>query len=578
MRTSITQTAGPGFGKTVLSAHLIEDLQFDPQDGGLGQNVVFFHFDSRRPEKEAVFAAIRALTTQLIHQNQQATEVIDAASLLMDVTGSGQSIASDEEVLEIFALLTHRIMGSVIVLDGIDECNDARGLLLTLYKLLSDVSCKLLLLGRPNVKFPATYLGIQSINPQIYANLEDIKLYLNSEVDDLLTTVTVAGQHSVKKIADMIADRSRSMFLFARLMIEYLNSPALTPLQRLEEIDGLTSLEGLSTMYGRVVKTLMNRYANEKDVVKMTFQLLAAAKRPLKVDEIRTALSLKVGQTTSLDPMDKIENLEFAVIDMCGALVEVTGEGELQFIHASVKEFLIHEAQRDLSGTFYIDMTKAHLMVARLCLSYLVYDMSPGPLSGYAEETTDPELLQARLPLLCYAVTSWAHHLAYGMKYGEDRSLPEMTRDFPDLAKLFSQFLLSKPRVTAWIEASWTYGSNPNITDSLKVLSSLDERQNHAEETSSNLVLICKELENLSRDLTQLTADWAHLLSERPNEIWGSSVSAFNKSNFWVNTASTIVNCLFDDKDLGQQNIVLRASKPSGDGQEVGLIDVLDGR
>ena len=561
-----------------MSAYLIDDLQFDPRDGGLGRNVIFFHFDSRTPEKEDVSSAMRALTTQLIYKNQQATEVIDAASLLMDVTGSGQPRASDEEVLEVFALLANHLMGTIVVVDGIDECNDVKRLLMTLHDLLSDASCKLLLFGRPNVKFPAAYSSIRSIEPQIYSNLEDIRLFLKSEVDDLLTTVTVAGEHSVEKIAHTIADRSRSMFLFARLMIEYLNSPALSPYQRLEEINNLTSLEGLNTMYGRVTKTLMKRYANEKAVVKMIFQLLAVAKRPLKVEEIRTALSLKIGRATSSDPLDKIENLENAVVPMCGALVEITDDGTLQFIHASVKEFLIQQAQQDLSGVFHIDMSKAHLMAARLCLSYLVCDMPSGPLSGYAEETPDPDLLQARLPLLCYVAMSWPHHLAQGMKYGEGQSLPELIREFPDLAKLFSRFLLCKDRVTAWIEASWTFGNVPTIRDSLAVLSGLDKQQNNTEDSSSNLILICKELGNLSRDLVELAADWTHLLCERPNEIWGSSVSAFNKSKFWVNTASTSVNSLFDEDNTGKQQLVLRVSKTSLDGQRVGLVEVLDRR
>ena len=223
-------------------------------------------------------------------------------------------------------------------------------------------------------------------------------------------------------------------------------------------------------------------------------------------------------------------------------------------------------------------MSKANLMAARLCLSYLVCDMPSGPLSGYVEEAMDLDVLEARLPLLCYAAMSWDYHLAQGITCCQNRPLPEMIKDFPDLAKLFSRFLLSKSRITAWIEASWTSGNVPTLRDSLDALRGLENRDISVEDPSSNLVRICKELGNLSCDLVKLATDWKHLLSRRANEIWGSSVSAFNKSDFWVNTTFTSVGSLFEDDNAGKGNPMLRVSKISTDGQLVGLIEVFNKR
>ena len=510
--------------------------------------------------------------------NQQSIAVIDAASLIMDVTGSGQPRASDEEVLEILALLLHRLVGVIIVVDGIDECVDVKGLLTTLQGLLSDTTCKLLLLGRPNVMFPAGYANIQSIEPRFYSNFDDIELYLCSEISELLTTVTIAGDLSAQEIAHIIAARSRSLFLFARSMVEYLGSPALTARQRMDEINNLTLVEGLDTMYERVTKFLMTRYASEKLVVRMIFQLAAVAKRPFDLEELRTALSLKVGQPANEDRLDSIENLEHSIVRMCGALVEITGDGKLQFIHASVKDFLTQQAQNVSSNFFYIDMSKANLMAARLCLSYLVCDMPSGPLSGYVEEAMDRELLQARLPLLYYSALSWDYHLAQGITYCKNRPFLETIKGFPDLAKFFSRFLLSKSRITTWIEASWTFGNEPTLSDSLDALHILGNEEISVEDPSSNLIGICKELGILSRDLVKLAADWERLLLKRPNEIWGSSVSAFNKSEFWVNTTHTRISSLFEDDHVSEEKPMLRVSKTSANGQLVGLIEVLNKR
>src|SRR5262249_12342732 len=102
--TSLTfKSANPGFGKTTLSSCVIEDLQSQTQTPLISpdittSNLAFFHFDLRRPEKREESDALRAITTQLFHQNQTATDIIDAISLIMDVSGSGKPRASDDDI------------------------------------------------------------------------------------------------------------------------------------------------------------------------------------------------------------------------------------------------------------------------------------------------------------------------------------------------------------------------------------------------------------------------------------------------------------------------------------------------
>lgn len=303
----------------------------------------FFHFDSTRPEKRAPFGAIRAVIIQLIHKNQLALDIIDTLSVLMDTSGSGQPHASDDEVREILVLIIHRMSGIALVFDGIDECTDASGFLRVLHEICNNSTCRILLFGRPNVSFPAPYRQ-DAIQFQVepWSNLEDLKQYLGAEVRDLLETVNIAGALSAENIANLIADRAKSMFLFAKLMVAYLHSPALSPVERLRVIENLSMLEGLDNMYEHTTQHLETRFSKERELVHKIFRLIAVSIRPLTVAELRVALALNPGIPS--DESDWVADFERSLPLLCGALVEVRIDKTVQFVHLSVREFLTSKA------------------------------------------------------------------------------------------------------------------------------------------------------------------------------------------------------------------------------------------
>ena len=353
------------------------------------------------------------MTVQMVHHHQKHRDIIDTASLLMDISGSGHPRASDDEVLEIFSLLLSRLPGIILVLDAVDECHETTPFLRTIHDVSQPSSCKVLLLSRPNIPLPSAY-GHNShrLDPDLWFNLSDIQVYTRSEVDDLLETVKISGNLTAHEIAHTIADRSRSMFLFAKLMLEYLRSPALTPTDRLNEIQNLSFVEGLESIYERVTNMLAKRFLKEKDVVSRIFRFLTIAIRPLQISEIRTMLAIRHGHPTA--ESDRIEDLSDTVVRMCGALVEVN-DGVVRFVHSSVKDFLVSHLELQKQNYFYVDVAKSHLKASTDCLSYLVYDMPAKPLSGNLEEPADAASLQGELPLLPYASICWAEHLARGL-------------------------------------------------------------------------------------------------------------------------------------------------------------------
>jgi hypothetical protein len=410
--------------------------------------VAFFYFDSRRPEKREQYNAFRAIITQLVHKYQRETDIIDTISVLMDVSGSGQPRASDDEIRKVFSLFIRRIPSIILVVDAIDECVNVARFLRMIYDICNPSTCKMLVLGRPNISFPLPYRqGMLQVKVMPWSNFNDLKDYLKAEVDDLLETVDIAGGLSAIQIAEKIANRAQSMFLFAKLMIAYLQSPALSPSERLSEIKNLSLIEGLDDMYERTCQALESRFRKEKKVVFEIFRHLSLSFRPLAATELATALAINPGK--SVDESDYIQDFEQSVLLMFGALVEIRPDRTVNFVHLSVKEFLTSEAARTKNIFSYIDSNIGHLHISKLCLSCLTHEMPATPLGGSPNKTADPGHIEQSLPLLQYAVQSWTKHIAHGVMVSTDESLPEVIKSCQGLSPYFSTFLSNEYSVSA---------------------------------------------------------------------------------------------------------------------------------
>ena len=139
------------------------------------------------------------------------------------------------------------------------------------------------------------------------------------------------------------------------------------------------------------------------------FQCVAAAFRPLRVDELSQFLSFDFeAESTPIflddqlpgDPAD-------AVFTMCSSLLTVVKpEGQdspvVQYAHFTVKEYLtstrLAEA-KDTISRFHVSMTPAHTTVAQGCLSLLLH----------LDETITDDSLE-KFPFAEYAAENWVAH------------------------------------------------------------------------------------------------------------------------------------------------------------------------
>ncbi|KAI2465209.1 hypothetical protein F4781DRAFT_38570 [Annulohypoxylon bovei var. microspora] len=458
----------PGYGKTVLSTKVIEDLALEERTSGdvPPRTLAFFHFDKMNYLYKDPSQAMRAVLNQLIHKNRNDRELIDAATILMDVEGSGQVIASESEVASLLKLFFERYPTTALVFDGVDECSDPKTFLSKFYAICSSSQCKLILFSRPDLTIPSVLQHeCQQIHLHHGANFYEIGKFVQSRMQELVTCGLLPTLDTDSAV-NQITIRSNSLFLWAKLMMDFLNCPALSPGERLDAISHLNLLEGLEQLYTEILKMIRTKFRQEISTAYKAFSWIIVAHRPLKLLELQAGLAVQIGKRSS-PGFDFISNFRQSIIRICGALIEIHEDSTVHFIHLSVQEFLTNTGPSSTiqgnPSSPHVPLIGTHIKMASLCLSYIIHDVPGEPLSGSRIVKAHLPSVEARLPFLRYAI-DWPTHVigALETKNQFPAQSSESSRAFYDTIKTF---LDTKSAIAVWLESIWAFDASPRIRE-----------------------------------------------------------------------------------------------------------------
>jgi ankyrin repeat protein len=144
------------------------------------------------------------------------------------------------------------------------------------------------------------------------------------------------------------------------------------------------------------------------DYAHRLFQCVAAASRPLRVEELAEflAFDFEAASTPTFLADWRAEDPENEVLSICSTLLVVvkprSGSPVIQFAHFSVKEYLTSArlaGAKDTISRFHVSMTPAHTIVARACLGVLLH----------LDENITKDSLKD-FPLAKYAAEHWVDH------------------------------------------------------------------------------------------------------------------------------------------------------------------------
>lgn len=402
----------PGAGKTVLTAFLIDSRTTIFSAAPL---LIYFFFKNTDADKKTPVAAARSLLYQLyrhlLNSNGDMVSVLSEA-----VNKSGQtSSKSFRNLWDLLVKLASHVPQLVIILDAVDECDDAGNLLRCLLQLSRERSVKVMCTSRREKKqlqelerAPSFEMGLKEVS-------KDIRVFIDYKVSK-----SPKLSHPLVKssVIQALQNHNRGMFLWVALMIKELKSK----ISFHEMKKSLESIpDGLSEIYERILIRLDSSLSSSaREFCCRLLKWIVCASRPLKLDEIREALQIDYAASDFLGSDDTLlysmRDIELA----CGSLIVIRGS-TIELVHLSAKNYLQknpsdYDLPRTLIG-FFVDSQESSSSLALNCTSYLLDHCQPGglPPETICQWADSIIKSKAKLPLLEYACSNWLVHAADGV-------------------------------------------------------------------------------------------------------------------------------------------------------------------
>ena len=560
----------PGTGKTVLAASSIQKVrQLIEMSMRPLQVVCYFFFEAKKPGKSTRSDALRALLAQILQQCMVDDTVLDFFMFGMSAHREGQLNATYNEMIDLLTALAKHLSCTHLILDGVDECDEPDDFMLDLWRMQECKNVRLLFFSRPNVGFLRRTIPIShSLRLDRASNNADLELYFNWQLRYLQELRLLPSQLAFGSLIPSLLSGADGMFLWARLMMAHLRSPAFSPNMRLSIILKLKMPERLEEMYDRIVNQILSGPRQEQSLARSIFTWLTFGKRPLSDSELHDILkSPEEAEVLDVSGWQSQANhlnyFEYRVVMVCGSLVECRGlEGLLMarcsFIHHSVFEYFWTRCEASNAccnnnsgsiGHFFPATIYGETELATSCLSYLIFRAPAEPLSGHLAQTASAFRVESMLPFLKYAALEWPTHL--GAMVSKQRRfsgacLEHFRTKFEILLQLISKFL-SRLVPMSWVEALYMFAKTDSKTPS-NIQANLFEWTKFA-----SRLLIDYDLTNFQGVLSSLTAFvddlqalhkmWGDVLSRAPNHIW-NDVTAFTHSPFFQQSSALLTKHL----------------------------------
>ncbi|KAJ5031741.1 hypothetical protein PSV08DRAFT_399634 [Bipolaris maydis] len=563
-----------GFGKTFMSHSVIENLTAETEDPNICDEppvIAYYRFSLLHSKHNHPDDALRALSHQLLQLHRNDHSTLDSVCLLLRKT-SFREHANTDEVLDVLTLLL-RQHPAYIAIDGIDECNNTEVFLGLLARLCRGSDARVILFSRPDLKIPLEYQKWASDAPHILSlksshNAMAIESYSTPELNRLADQ-GFFGISMDRTLIPQFAQAANGEFLWASMLLKLLQSPLISPEERLNLLLNVQSLEGLGSLYHTMIDALARHSHQKKRVIASAFRWLSHGIHHLDPAALRAALSTQSKDENEIShTMDIVNALEEL---SCGLLL-VTNDA-VSFAHASVRDFLQSSASHTSEFSLHNEIG-VHGHLAADCLSYLVYSVPKQPLgvlhphnpptppaasasSGASQRTNSsgdsgykslsssdgdnnhavaPIILNPRnsssrpnsirtipfdthLPLLRYAALCWPIHLSRALTLSSHSTTSSMTDTLAYLPAL-SAFLYSRLAITSWVEASFRYSLPPTLTRLVGPLSDLKGEISPSTATGRELRCAVGQMRILSERLAGLKREHEVVMRRNPSLIW----------------------------------------------------------
>jgi len=310
----------------------------------------------------------------------------------------------------------------LVLLDAFDECDETQQYdilsLIRQFTTLTDISISVFVTSRPHI------LGwFQKLQPTILditAQEASIRMFLTARLEAKLSDKSLQA-----RITDIIANPGyvpEHRFLLADFQLKYV----LHMRDPREIVDALNALPvNLNDVYEDIMDRIKGKGENDKKLAMQILSWLFRAARPLRMEELREALSIRPGdkeldETVFLRPE--------TIVEACGSLVVYDECSEIvRFAHYSVQEYL---ENKGLPSSIHL---------ADTCLTYLAFNR----LTDTCPDTESMEIRLRKYKFSEYAARFWGLHTK-----GEGENSPETRHRIFEVLETSRNSVLQMERYT----------------------------------------------------------------------------------------------------------------------------------
>jgi WD40 repeat protein len=472
----------PGAGKSVLSAHIIDQLSHTQ-----GLDCCFFFFQARDSLKSSVNHCLQSMAFQMAMRHPS---VLDKLKSIMadhsDTSANGFGSYSVwhkvflSGILDV--VLTKR---QCWVIDAMDECDKPGEMATYLVWIQDRWPLYVLVTSRdpPDLHRQSAKARIQSYVLSEEDNFQDISLLLDENRESLPCPAS-ENWPSREALTSQILKRSNGCFLWASLVCSELRQ-ATTDSEITAVMNSTPS--DMDALYSDILSR-MEKARFGLETTKAILAWVTYAFRPLHLAELQAAIELDLG--------DKVTAIRRVIETHCSSLLYVDQYDKVQLVHLTVREFL---TRRETKSTFVVGESDGHRRLAAVCLKLLCQ-----------AQPRKHELTSGTSPLHEYASTFCFRHF------------DSVVADGHDMVPLLEQFL-GTTCVLHWIEQVATNGNLRVVYQAGKTLQAIHR---HATPVSSQdightsrRISVRNLLESWGDDLPRLILQFGRRLKESPRAI-----------------------------------------------------------
>ena len=379
-----------GAGKTVLCANVIEDLILKKS---LDSSLAYFFCRSDEAASLKAREVIGSLARQFFEDLPIESLELNQAELSI-----GDIIPDIERILSKMLLLLPRHKQCFLVLDGLDECDyeEVWVLIESIQSLLksSEYTFRVFWTGRSDFASrvsdqfrPDFQVHISPTN-----NRPEISRFINLALENALESnrLKLRDPNVVLKIQDALEAGAQEMFVLPPFHYTVLasSSPVFRFLWVAFQIDSIcaqntdhdilfcleTLPKGLPATFRQILRRLKHSVFADPSLGRTIFEIVAAAQRPLTLDELGEAISITPGDTGW--NKSKLVNDTLKSLESCGSFIVVDEElSTVHFAHSSVKRHLLSEPTDLDIRDYHIDLAQADTNLGSITITYLNLDL-----------------------------------------------------------------------------------------------------------------------------------------------------------------------------------------------------------